>query len=130
MTTTPIIYPDVELAVTAYLRAALATYGQSVRVSTNYKGDAREVVVRRDGGPQLDRIRETARLGVNVYATSSNDQAVSDLARVVSAHLRAMADGSPVTRVEQTSGPSPIPEPGNLTRRYLTFEVDVRGVEL
>jgi hypothetical protein len=45
---------------------------------------------------------------VNVFHTT--EQKVSDLARTVSALLRAAADGLPVTRVVQTSGPSPIPD--------------------
>jgi hypothetical protein len=125
-----VTFPDVELVVTSYLRAALADYGSPVRVSTSYKGEPLEVVVRRDGGPALDELREAARLGINVYATSPNDKAVSDLSRAVSAHLRAMPDGSPVLRAIQTSGPSPVAEGSGVQRRYLTFELYVRGSQL
>jgi hypothetical protein len=122
-----VTFPDVELVVTGYLRTALSSYGSPVRVSTFYTGNPLEVVVRRDGGPSLDQLREVARLGVNVYAKATNDKAVNDLSRAVSAHLRAMPDGQPVLRVTQSSGPSPIPEASGLTRRYMTFEVYVRG---
>jgi hypothetical protein len=129
--TTPIIFPDVELTVTGYLRTRLASYaGGPVRVSTAYKGGPLEVTVRRDGGPALDAVREVARLGVNVYATANNDQAVSNLARTVAALLSASADGNPILSARQTSGPSPIPEASGLTHRYLTFELIVRGSEL
>lgn len=125
-----VIFPDVELAVTGYLRSRLINWPSPVRVSTSYQGKALEVVVRRDGGPNLDQLREAARVGINVYATSPTDQAVSDLARQVSALMRAMPDGTPVLRVTQSSGPSPIPESSGVTRRYLTFEVYVRGTQL
>ena len=128
---TPIVWPDVELEVTGYLRANLPTYyAEQVRVSTKYTGLAREVVIRRDGGGQLDQIRETARLGVNVYATAKTDQAVSNLARTVVALLVASPDGDPIVNARMMSGPSPIPESGDLTHRYLTFELTVRGTAL
>jgi hypothetical protein len=128
---TPIVWPDVELEVTAYLRANLPTYyADPVRVSTRYTGTGREVVVRRDGGNQLDQIREAARLGVNVYATAKNDQAVANLARIVVALLVACPDGDPIVAARMTMGPTPIPESGDLTRRYLTVELTVRGTAL
>ena len=81
--------------------------------------------MRRDGGP-AGQVLETPRLGVNVFHTT--EQKVSDLARTISALLRAAADGLPVTRVVQTSGPSPIAD--STPRRYLTFDLTVRGADL
>jgi hypothetical protein len=127
MTTTPIIFPDVELVLTGKLRTALAAHGYpGIFVSNRRESQAQAVWVRRDGGPVLDQVREAARVGVNVFDTS--EQKVTDLARTVSALLRAAADGAPILRVRQTSGPSPIPD--STPRRYMTFEIDVRGVEL
>jgi hypothetical protein len=125
----PVIFPDVELAVIDYLRPALAANGYpGIRVANSYKGSDVEVWVRRDGGPTLDVVRESARVGVNVFAKGATDQPVSDLARLVSALMRAAADGEPIVRVTETSGPSPIPD--TLPRRYLTFDVVVRGTDL
>lgn len=127
MTAPPIIFPDVELELTGYLRTALAAHGYpGVFVSNRRESQATAVWVRRDGGPTLDQVREAARVGVNVFAPT--EQTVTDLARTVSALLRAAADGTPVVRVTQTGGPSPIADAG--PRRYMTFEVTVRGAAL
>lgn len=125
--TTMVIFPDVELWATGYLRTALAAHGYpGMFVSNRRETQTTAVWVRRDGGPTLDVVREAARLGVNVFAPT--EQAVGDLARTVSALLRAAADGAPVVKVIQPLGPSPIP---NVTpQRYMTFEVTVRGTAL
>jgi hypothetical protein len=123
---TPIIFPDVELWATDYLRYALPRYGVSgVFVSNRRESQKTAVWVRRDGGPTLDQVREVARLGVNVFAPS--EQEATDLALTVSALLRAAADGDPVVRVEQPSGPSPVAD--NQPRRFMSFELTVRGTE-
>jgi len=125
---TPIIFPDLELWATAYLRTQLAAYGYpSVFVSNRREAQATAVWVRRDGGPQLDQVREAPRLGVNVFAPS--EQAVINLARTVSALLVAAPDGAPVLKVTETLGPSPIADATG-PRRFMSFEVLVRGAEL
>lgn len=122
------MFPDVELWATTYLRDALKLHGYTgVYVSNHYLQKPVEVWVRRDGGPVLDQVREAARLTINVFATGDNDQPVSDLARTVSAIMRAGAVG-PVVRVTQTTGPTPVPD--TLPRRLIAFEVVVRGTEL
>lgn len=126
--TPAVIFPDVELWATGYLRTALTATYPTVVVSNRYDGQALAVWVRRDGGPQLDDVREAARLSVNVFARAATDQPVSDLARRVSAVLRAAADGNPVLRVRQISGPSPIADA--LPRRFMSFECVVRGAVL
>jgi hypothetical protein len=124
---TPIIFPDVELWATGYLRTGLATYGYpGTFVSNRRETQATAVWVRRDGGPTLDVVREAARLGINVFAPT--ERAATDLARTVAALMRAAANGAPVVKVEQSSGPSPIAD--NTPRRYMTFEVWVRGSTL
>lgn len=126
--TTPIIFPDVELWATGVLRAALATHGYPGMYVGNTRGTATPAVwVRRDGGPEQSKVLEVPRLGINVFHTS--EQKVGDLARTVSALLRAAADGAPVTRVTQTLGPSPIADASG-PRRYMTFELTVRGADL
>lgn len=123
----PIIFPDVELTLTGYLRAALAANGYPGIFVSNARGtQATAVWVRRDGGPVLDQIRESARVGINVFAPT--EQAVTNLARTVSALMRAAADGSPIVRVTQPTGPTPIADAS--PRRYMTFEVVVRGTDI
>lgn len=126
MTKPPVIFADLELWATGYLRAALADYGYPAMFVSNTRGtQATAVWVRRDGGAQRDLVHETPRLGVNVFAPT--EQAVADLARTVSALLVA-ADTAPVIRVTQVSGPSPIAD--STPRRFMTFELIVRGAEL
>jgi hypothetical protein len=126
--TTPIIFPDLELWATGYLRTTLASYGYPGMHVDNKRGtEVTAVWVRRDGGSQLDTVREAPRLGVNVFAPT--EQKVADLARTVSALLVAAPDGAPVLKVTQTSGPSPIADASG-PRRFMTFEVLVRGAEL
>lgn len=126
----PVIFPDVELWASAYLRDRLAAYGYpAMFVSNRRESQVPAVWVRRDGGPVLDQVREAARLGINVFHTS--EQAVNDLARRVSALMRDARGYGPVLRVQQTSGPSPVAVgSGEPLRRYMTFEVWVRGSDL
>jgi len=126
--TTPIIFPDLELWATTYLRATLADYGYpDIFVSNRRESQATAVWVRRDGGPQLDQVREAPRLGVNVFAPT--EQVATDLARTVSALLVAAPDGAPVVRVVQSSGPSPVADASG-PRRFMSFEFTVRGADL
>lgn len=125
--TVPIIFPDVELWATGYLRTALAAHGYPGMYVGNTRGTTTPAVwVRRDGGP-AGQVLETPLLGLNVFHTT--EQKVGDLARTVSALLRAAPDGAPVTRVVQTSGPSPIADASG-PRRFMTFELTTRGADL
>lgn len=127
-----VIFPDVELWATDYLRTALASRSEEyadAKVSNAVPTTmpARLVAVRRDGGPELDVARELARLGVNIYAPT--EQEATDLARLVRALLKAAPDGKPVCKVT-TTGPSPIPDRSGKPHRYFTVELIVRGADL
>lgn len=130
--TTPVVFPDVELWATAWLRNALAQrgepYAQGVLVGVVVPATRRPrmVMVRRDGGPRLDAVREAPRLGVNVWGGS--EQEASNLARLVAALLWSAPDGNPVCKATQLAGPSPVAD--EQPRRYMTFELVVRGTEL
>lgn len=127
-----VVFADVELLLTGWLRTALAARTEPFKagvvvanaVPTNRP--ARLVTIRRDGGPRLDVARESARVGVNVYAATEQD--VSNLAGLVRALLWACPDGAPICRAVELSGPSPIPDV--VPRRYQTFEFIVRGADL
>lgn len=130
----PIIFPDVELWASTFLRDQLAQrtepYTDSVWIG-NFVPQPRHdrmVVVRRDGGPRLDVFREQARLSVRVWAM--NEQDATDLARMVSALMWAAPSGDPVLRVDQTTGPTPIPDESQQPLRLLAFDVIVRGTDL
>lgn len=129
-----VIFPDAELWATGTIRDALAgrteTYAQNVYVSNAVPTTRRDrmVICRRDGGPRLDVAREAARLGVRVWAMTEQD--ATDLARLVSALFGAAADGNPVLKVTQPSGPTPVADSSGQPLRYLTFELTVRGANL
>lgn len=133
MTAAPVMFPDVELWATGYLRTALdnrpEAYTEDVYVSNTMPSTRLPlmVVVRRDGGP-VGRLRDTARLTVRTWATSEQD--VNDLARMVGALLWAAPDGNPVLRVDQPTGPSPVADDSRQPLRLQTFEVEVRGAQL
>lgn len=124
-----VVFPDIELWATDYLRDALAarpeSYASDVFVATTVPSPRRDrmVIVRRDGGPRLDAVRERARIAVRVFAATEED--VTDLARMVRALLWVGADGKPVSRVDELSGPSAIPD--EQPHRYMTFELIARG---
>lgn len=128
-----VVQPDVELWATRWLRAALAARGEpyaaNVYVSNAVPAQRRDrmVLLRRDGGLRLDLLREAARLGVQVWATT--DQDASDLARLVAALLWSAPDGQPVLKVTQPTGATPVADPSGQPLRYMTFEVTTRGTE-
>lgn len=126
-----IVFPDVEMWATTYLRAALSgrpeSFASNVYVSNSVPDTRRDrmVVVRRDGGPRLDTVREAARLGVRVWATSEPD--ATDLARLIRALLWMAPDGNPVCKVNDLSGPSPVADESKQPLRFFTVELIVRG---
>lgn len=127
---TPLVeFPNVVLVVTGRLRTALAANGYpGVRVADTYEGDGLEVWVQRDGGRVLDVAREVARIRVNVFAPGPTSGPVDDLARRVSTLMRAAADGAPIQKVTQTTGPTSVQD--TMPRRLLNFELIVRGTPL
>lgn len=131
MTLPVVIFDDIELWATTMLRAALAaraeSYTDNVWVDNtvpNPRHD-RMVIIRRDGGPRLDVVREAANLAVNVWGET--EQVAMDLARLTAALLWSAPDGDPVVRVDQTLGPSPVPDSSDQARRFMTFDLIYRG---
>lgn len=120
-----VAFPDVVLLACQFLRANLAwlapvTVGHDVPSSR----PPRLVTVARDGGPQVGPTGDLARLRVNVWSPTAAD--AESLALKVSSVLRSWPDGDPVCRVQQTSGPSGVPEAEG-ARRLMYFDVLVRG---
>lgn len=130
---TAILFPDVELWATDFLRAALSErnegYAWGVYVSNTVPKDRRDrmVIVRRDGGLS-DGLRDNARLSVRIWAKKEQD--ATDLARLVQALLWAAPDGNPVLSVNQQSGPTPVADESKQPLRFLVFEVATRGIAL
>lgn len=128
-----LIFPDVELWASTYLRDALAArdevYTWGVYVSNRVASPRKDrmVIVRRDGGNSTG-LRDQARLSVQVWAKT--DQDATDLARLVAALLWAAPTGDPVLKVQQQSGPTPIADSSQQPLRYLVFDVHTRGTPL
>jgi alkylated DNA nucleotide flippase Atl1 len=121
-----VTFPELEALTCAHLHAVLAwpdpvTVGRDVPTVM----PSLLVTVVRDGGRQVDSVTEQARLRVNVWADLP--EVADALARRVSAVLRAWPDGQPVWQVLQVAGPLSIPEESGKRRRYLLFDVLVRG---
>ena len=128
-----ILYPDLELLATAYLRSALAgraeTYAQDVYVSNTVPSTRRTrmVIVRRDGGAEGELV-DAGRLAIRVWAGSEKD--ATDLARLVNALWSLAPDGSSVTYVRRQSGPLPVPDESGAHLRYSLFDVTTVGAAL
>ncbi|MGE3811524.1 MAG: hypothetical protein AB7I24_08235 [Candidatus Nanopelagicales bacterium] len=126
-----IAFPDVEAWAVAHLAAQLAArdepYADAVTVATRTPNPltGRAVVVRRDGGPRLDLVRERARLGIRVHAPVETD--AIDLAALCRALLEAAPGAGPVLGVTYASGPYALPEESGTFARYFTVELLVRG---
>ena len=133
MTWPVVVFPDVEMWACGHLQEALAARSEPYAAGV-YVGNTvptprsdRMVVVRRDGGPRLDRTRDLAHLTVRVWGSS--EQEATDLARLVGALLWAAPDGEPVIRVEQPTGPTPVADDSRQPLRLQTFDLTVRGAD-
>lgn len=130
---TPLLFPDVELVLTAYLRSALAgrpeSYAQDVYVSNRVPDPRRDrmVIIRRDGGSS-DGFRDVARMSFRIWA--QNEKAATDLARLVVALLHAAPTGNPIVRVSPQSGPTPIADESEQSLRYVVMDVHTRAATL
>lgn len=124
-----VLFPDIELWATGYLRTALAAreepYAANVWVdnkkpSTN---KARIVAVRRDGGAQVG-LRDFPRLTVRVWADKEQD--ASDLSRLVCALMVNARGSGHVANVGVIAGPMGVPDSAQ-PQKFMTFEVTTRS---
>jgi hypothetical protein len=134
---TAVIFPDVEAVLVRDLTAALAgnpsQLAAGVRVAT-IKPAADEspypskiVVIRNDGGPQLDDVRKLERIGVTIWCNTYQD--ASRLARLVEALVKQMT-GTEIKLVEVILSPVRVDEAGPQECRYMTLEVITKGTPL
>lgn len=117
-------YPDSELWLTGALRAALPGVHVGIAVPTQRR--PREVIVRRDGGPE-GFVIATQRFGIRCFAAT--EKQASDLADETSARLRALRFTG-VARAITTTSPFPVEDPSGIPLRFFTAEVAVRGTPL
>lgn len=119
-----IIFPDSELWLTGALRGALSDTYVDIRIPSQRR--PREVIVRRDGGPE-GFVIATQRFGIRCFA--STEKQVSDLADETSARLRGLRFTGPAREITTTS-PFPVEDESGVPCRYFTAEVAVRGTPL
>jgi hypothetical protein len=134
---TPVIFPDIELVLVRDITAALADspieLAENVRVATIKPAPdetpypSKIVVVRGDGGPQLDHVRKIERVGITIWADTYKD--ASELARLLEALLRQMT-GEEVKLVDIILSPVRIDEEGPQECRYMTLEIITKGTTL
>jgi hypothetical protein len=134
---TAVMFPDIEAVLVRDLPFALAESGFSVasgvRVATIKPAPdespypSKIVVVRGDGGPQLDHVRKLERVGITIWADTYRD--ASELARLVEALVKQMT-GDEIKLVDIILSPVRVDEEGPQQCRYMTIEVITKGTNI
>lgn len=134
-----VIFPSTIGTVVSKIREGLAEsgseYAPGVKVQPKLPPQPqrvqRMITVRDDSGPD-DGTQTRRRYGINVWAESP--VAAEQLALLTMAVCRNMADGQPITLVDQVSGPIEIDETTPLLagtvllfHYYFTFRLTARG---
>ena len=132
-----VIFPDVEKVLVAAVKAELETrtesYAQNVHVSTIKPAaditpyPSRIIVIRGDGGPKLDWVRKSERVGITIWANSYSD--ASDLARLIEA-LSVTMTGEFIKLTQVILSPVRVDEAGPQECRYMTLELITKGSTL
>lgn len=127
-----VTFTDVEAWACAWLHDQLAQrpepHAHGVYVSSQVPNPRmdRMVILRRDGGPRLDVVREVARLDVRVWASSDGE--VADLTALVRGLLAATVGEGPVRGYSEVAGPITVPEESGQPLRYFTVELIARAL--
>jgi hypothetical protein len=137
MTMPAVIFPDIERVLVAAIKAELVaraeTYAQNVYVATKKPAadknpyPARIVVIRSDGGPKLDWVRKSERIGITIWADTYAD--ASELARLIEALAITLTSDS-VKLSQVILSPIRIDEAGPQECRYITLELITKGSTL
>lgn len=129
----PVVLPDVEALLSAYLRDALTArpevFAADVHVSRSLPSPRpdRAVIVRDDGGGRPGDVRGNCQVGVNVWGTSPAE--AMDLGNLVSALLVASVGHGPIRKASATR-PMRLADESERPRVYLTASLIVRGQSL
>ncbi len=137
---TRVMPPDLELWLTRYLREIAAAEGIEAVVDNKEPADLALpldrplIVVRDDSGTQLGPTTFDRSVGVSVLASTRGHPApANDLARWVAAVVfdadLPLVPGGPIAAVVPSgcNGPYPVPDPLDVSRRYLTAQYVVTG---
>ena len=122
-----VIFPDLELWLTGWLRARIPGAFISNRFPDPGSDITRYVIVRDDSGPDA---MATAQRSVGITVLAESDTASSELARTVAALLRtspAVEAGNPVASVDAIRGPYRIITNTSRSEYYLTADLVIVG---
>lgn len=135
--TARVIYSDLELFLTGFIRGELVARGKTGGfISNEFSPSDKptppfQVVVRDDSGPRSSVVTKTPTIGVTVLGSDTyNKAATTDLALLVCALVEGCARveaGNPVAAVLGSNGPYKVPDDTGHPRRYMTFELSVTG---
>lgn len=114
------LFDDIEVVLPQMLRDSL---NKPVGRSLPTNPGSEYITVRRQGGIR-NRVTETVRVGVNVYAT--DDKTANDLALLVRAHIETYENQGPFKAVS-VNGIVEVPDNSNYRQRYFVAELDMRG---
>ena len=132
-----VVFPDIELFLVTALQNQLDASTEPVasgvfvgvkkpRTDTN-PYPPKTVIIRSDGGADLDHVRRSERVGINIWCPTYGE--ANDLARLVAALIRGVT-GTEVKNVRIGLHPTRIDEDGPEEHRYLTAELVVKGTNL
>lgn len=137
MTMPAVIFPDVEKVLVAAIKSELSSrsesYAQNVVVATKKPAPdvkpypSRMVIIRGDGGPELDHVRKLERVGVSIFCNTYAD--ASDLSRLLEALFRTMT-GEQIKMVSVILSPVRLDEGSTQEARYMTLEVTTKATTL
>lgn len=141
----PVLFPIVTGALVAGTKVGLSASSEDFASGVTVVAKrptvlpARLVVFRDDSGPD-EGTQSRRRIGVNVWAAERVvsgvvvDTDAQELALLVMSILRGLPDGSPITAVDQMSGPFLVDDDPvltvankNVNHYYFTARVSVRG---
>ena len=133
--TAQVIFSDLELFLTGFLRGELTARGKAGYVSNEFspagKPQPFQVIVRDDSGPRTGVVTKAPTVGITVLGSDTyGKQATTDLALLVAALMDGcarVATGNPVAAVLASNGPYKVPDDTGFPRRYMTFELSVTG---
>ena len=114
------LFDDIEVVLPEMLRDSLGK-----KVGRNLPTDAGSeyITVRRQGGIR-NRVTESVRVGINVYA--QDDKTANDLALLVRAHIETFENQGPFKAVS-VEGIVEVPDSSNYRQRYFVATLDMRG---
>lgn len=132
-----VVYPDTEKVLSAALQGLLdgrpEPVAANVRVCTVKPSSdvvpypPKVVVIRSDGGVDLDHVRRLDRVGINVWCPTYAE--ANDLSRLVAALVRDIT-GPDIKNVRVVLHPVRIDELGPDEHRYLSVELVLKGSNL